>query len=470
MLENNTGMLFENKSHVEIDPDQMQAWLYLVQPKDGTEYTEEDIYQLLKAKNIVYGLHKSNLKAVVKKKIYAKKVLIAKGDTCTPTEPGYYEYHVSPVKIVETKIVTDGNIDYRTMEPLPDIVMGDKIATYYPSIVGENGISVTGEVVKAEPEIDLAPLRGDVLERVEQKILKVYYANNFGRINIKNGYVDIRSQYDINEDVTNVSGFIEFAGDIVVYGNVGTGAHIKADRHVIVKGSVEGATIEAGGDIIMQQGINGGNQAKLTAGDHIYADFIEYSEVIAGGNIQSNVIMNSKVSVKGEVILTGREGYIIGGTTHAYKGITAMQFGNEMELPTQLHVGYNETDYRELLVINRKVKKTKEELDKVSLSLATLMQSMQKNPNASVIQKNQLQVMTVEKTEVEESYNGLVARQAELQLEVDGGQGGVITCNGKIYRGVRVSIGKEVLSIFKTTSFMKYENENGMITPTVVVY
>lgn len=53
------------------------------------------------------------------------------------------------------------------------------------------------------------------------------------------------------ENVDTSTGDIEYEGSVLVNGNVLTNFSIKAQGHVEIRGVVEGARIEAGGDIII---------------------------------------------------------------------------------------------------------------------------------------------------------------------------------------------------------------------------
>ena len=55
------------------------------------------------------------------------------------------------------------------------------------------------------------------------------------------------------------------------------------------------------------------NKGILKAQGNIITKFIENAEVIAGGYINTNSILHSKVSAKGDIIVSGRRGFVTGG-------------------------------------------------------------------------------------------------------------------------------------------------------------
>ena len=87
-----------------------------------------------------------------------------------------------------------------------------------------------------------------------------------------------------------------------VAGNVEDGFSVKASGKIEVHGTVGKAEIDAEGDIIVNQGITGRNEAKIRAGRSLWSRFIENATVSAGELIiVSDGIMNSNVSSKKKI-------------------------------------------------------------------------------------------------------------------------------------------------------------------------
>ena len=72
-------------TYLRIEEDEMAAWLYLTPPAEGQTYTKRDLENYLELNGVVKGYHSSNLSAMVKKKVYDREILVAKGaDTTMP--------------------------------------------------------------------------------------------------------------------------------------------------------------------------------------------------------------------------------------------------------------------------------------------------------------------------------------------------------------------------------------------------
>ena len=84
------------------------------------------------------------------------------------------------------------------------------------------------------------------------------------------------------------------------------------------------------------------NKAVIKAGGNIVSKFIEsVSLVEAGGNIEADSILHSKVVAKGTINANGRNGLIIGGDVKSTSLIKAKTIGNEMGTATVVGVGVN---------------------------------------------------------------------------------------------------------------------------------
>lgn len=59
---------------------------------------------------------------------------------------------------------------------------------------------------------------------------------------------------------------------------------------------IEGACIEAGGNIIIARGMNGMAKGILKAGGNIVAKFLENATVSAGGYVNTESILHSNVT------------------------------------------------------------------------------------------------------------------------------------------------------------------------------
>ena len=238
-------------TYLRVEDDDMTAWLYLAPPEEGQVYTKRELEDYLELNGVIKGFHSSNLSAMVKKKVYDREILVAKGQEAVPGQDGYFEYLFSPEEHVGPVIRDDGTVDYSSMSALQNVHKGDKVAVYHYAVPGVDGYTVRGTVLKATLARDLPPMRGKGITRENG----VYYALNDGKIEVKDGKIDIQNVHEIIGDVDAITGKIEFFGDVIINGNVDGGVTIRAGRNIEIHGTTGGASVFAGGDVLLPRGI-----------------------------------------------------------------------------------------------------------------------------------------------------------------------------------------------------------------------
>lgn len=452
-------------TYLRIDEDEMAAWLYLTPPAEGQTYTKRDLENYLELNGVIKGYHSSNLSAMVKKKVYEREILVARGAETKPGMDGYFEYLFAPEEHVGPKVNEDGSVDYSSMSALQNVHKGDKVAVYHYAVQGVDGYTVVGGQMKADPVRDLPPMRGKGITRENG----VYYAQSDGKIEVKEGKIDIQNVHEIMGDVDAIIGKIEFFGDVIINGNVEGGIVIRAGRNIEVHGTTGAASLFAGGDVMLTRGIQGGG--KISARGNVFAEFIENTTVDAGGLVQANVILNAKVSAKDKVISIGKRGAIIGGSVHALKGIEAMTAGNDVELKTALHCGYAPESFDKLLEARRKEAELKEKLSKLVDTMTEALRekrmrgaSTSKNTEASLLEWNRL------KDEYFVELDKVGKEREELESTMEEGRDSYIKIDGNIYRNVVIGINAEQMTLDRNTCFMRYAAEKGVIEGTVIIH
>lgn len=452
-------------TYLRVDDDKMAAWLYLTPPAEGQVYTKRELESYLEQSGVVKGYHSSNLSAMIKKKVYDREILVAKGEESRPGKDGYFEYLFAPKEHEGPAIREDGTVDYSSMSALQNVHKGDKVAVYHYAVPGEDGYTVLGEVLKASPSRDLPPMRGKGITRENG----VYYAQSDGKIEVKDGKIDIQNVHEIIGDVDAIIGKIEFFGDVIINGNVEGGITIRAGRNIEVHGTTGAANLFAGGDVLLSRGIQGGG--KISARGNVYAEFIENTTVEAGGIVQSNVILNSKVSARDKVITNGKKGAIIGGHVHALRSIEAMTAGNDVELKTVLHCGYQPEAFDMLLETRRRETEIKDKLSRlVDTMTEALREKRMRGANTSRTTEASLSEWNRLKDEYFAELDKIGKEREELEMTMEEGRESYIKVDGNLYRNVVIGINAEQMTMNRNTCFMKYTADKGVIEGTVIIH
>ena len=450
-------------TYLRVEPDAMSAWLYLTPPDQGQFYTKNDLVTYLEHKGIVKGFHSSNLSAMIKKKVYNREILVAQGQQSIDGKDGYFEYLFTPEEYGVPKIRKDGTVDYTNMSALQNVHKGDKVAVYHYAIQGVDGYTIYGGELKAKPAKDLPPMRGRGIMREDN----IYYAQMDGKVEAKQGKIDIQNVHEISGDVTMIIGKIEFFGDVIINGNVESGVVIRAGRNIEVHGTTGCASLFAGGDVILSRGIQGGG--KISARGSVFADFIENTTVEAGGMVHSNTILNAHVAAKDKVVTSGKKGCIIGGYVHGLKGIEAITAGSDVEVKTVLHCGYEMQEYEKLLEVRHKESDIKEKLSElVDTMTETLREKRMRGSNTSAASEAKLAEWNKMKDDYFAELDSVERERESLEEIMEQSKGACIKVDGNLYRNVIISINAEQLLVDKETRFMKYSANNGVIESSVL--
>ncbi len=453
------GSRLQEKSYVRLSDDRMEAWMYLAEPsgeEDG--YKIDTLMEMLQNEGVTTGYLMPRLTAMCKKGVYQREILVAKGKPVQEGEDGYYEYFFSPDNIkTGPAIREDGSVDYSSMNMLQSVRAGDVLAEYHPAVAGEDGYTVSGEVLKSRPIKELQPLRGMSVERREN----TYYAKSAGKIEMKNGNIDIRMLHEIPGDVdlaTNAR--IEFFGDIEIGGNVSAGVVIRAGRNLMIEGTVESAEIFAGGDIVLKRGVQGNMKGRVRARGNIYANFIEQCNVNAELNIEANYILNANVKAGNRIIVRGKRGSIVGGKVSALGGVEAFNLGNSSEVRTIIHAGYEREIYDRYTKWVEKEKEIKEKLEDILEKMEALIKSRQFQGESA---EGSLLMLNSKKDEYFKRLDEIGEEIGHCLKHIEKGRGARINVEGKSFKSVILSIGNYSRQITGEEQYATYRILRGEI-------
>lgn len=348
---------------IEISKDQTAAYLEIIGDMRGISRME--ILKALRSMGITYGIQYDKIDQIVSGNSFRKNILIAKGVPVRHGADGWYEYFFRTEVARTPKELADGNIDYRNVEWFETVVVGQKLAYYHPALSGENGTTVTGESIPARKGKEQSILTGTGFQRLADG--RTYIAMMQGIVTIQETYLNV-SNLLVMEEVNLTTGDVDFDGNVLVQGNVGCGAKIRATGDVVVQGFVEAAQIFCGGNVFLQQGMNGAGSGYIHADNDVIGYFFEAAEVDAYGNIQGDYFLNCRMHAQGNVNVTGKKGTLVGGFVFAEKGLKAYELGNQAGLSTTVKLGMVER-------LTQREKEIDNLIHNVSMELYTLSNS-----------------------------------------------------------------------------------------------
>lgn len=432
-MSNNTQ---ENKSTVRISEERTEAYLILCPPEEGVEYKTSDLEELLELHNVVEGIEKKTLQQMIDQKVYFKETLVAQTKPAVDGIPGTFEFLFNTECIHKPKILPDGSVDYSSISEVETVNEGDEIVRYHPATKGEDGMDVYGNVITAKSGREQPQIKGKGFHVSEDK--RIYTAAVAGKITYVNERLVITNLLEVEGDVSHVTGNIDFIGDVVIRGNVITGMSVRASGSITVNGHVEGASLYAGKEIILKNGMQGGGRGKIHCPGNVSGKFFEQTTIKAGGNVNANAILNCTIMAEGEVIVSGKLGVIVGGITRAIKGISATTIGNMSEVKMELIIGVDNELFVKIGLLDERLRPLLEEKKKIETGITQIDQMLQKQAIPDLQQKK-LQLIRA-KISRETEIMTLTEEKAKYQNWIEDSQRARLVVRKSIYRGTKLVI------------------------------
>ncbi|HHY39634.1 MAG TPA: DUF342 domain-containing protein [Syntrophaceticus sp.] len=352
---------------IDISEDEMEAVCTLYPPLgDGKPVTREQLQRILDSKNIIYGIDEEKINEITSSGKAVRSCVIAKGLQIKKGKDASIQFNSSITEDnPKPKVLDDGRVDYYDLGLIHNVVKGEVIARKIPAVPGSNGVTVTGKLLKPPPPKDIPLPRGKNTV-VSDDGLKLM-ANTSGHVEIRSGRICVFPVYVVPGDVDFSTGNIDFIGSVQVMGSVRNGFSVKAEGNVEIMGRLEGGYINAGGNIVVKEGIVGQGKGNIKAGGSVYARFLENAQVDAGKDVLvGDTIMHSTVRAGGRIIVSGKKGKIVGGLCFAGLEIEAKVVGSIMEVATELEIGISSQDLNKLQLLFEKENKIKEQLQKIN--------------------------------------------------------------------------------------------------------
>ncbi len=455
---------------VEISDDEMKAFIRVTAPgPGGADLSEDDIVNFLKTNGVMHGIDEERVSAFVDHPAYQEPIKIAEG---TPPKHGQdaqiqYEFEVDPNK-VHLKENQDGKVDFKELNLIQNVVKDQPLARKTPPEPGEDGRTVTGQYLPARDGKDVEMGLGNNTTVAENGT--VVKAAASGQVLLMNGKITVETVLVIPGDVSTSTGNVSGLGAVIIKGNVEDGFSVSAQANIEVHGYVGKANLDAGGDVVVHQGINGGgegmeNYGNVKSGKSVWTKFITNARVDAGDSVMvTDGIVNSEVTASRKILCKGQRAKIVGGHLRAAEAINAATLGSRGGAETILEVGYDPQTKEEIEELEVKQEELEKRFDDVDTNLQGLV--MQKKRKKKLTKERQKALMKLREQHAEikgelETVKSEIAKRQEYLATLQ--ESGKISASATVHPGVTVYIKDahlEANSTFNATSFIQ---EGGLV-------
>ncbi len=447
---------------VDISEDRMYAKArFYPASSNGHLLTKDEIIAALVKAGVKYGLDEEAVMEFLRERKYCTDYILAKATPPVQGRDAEITYHFNTDLTLKPKRNEDGSVDFHQLDMISACHKGDLLATLTPMDPGKPGIDVYGVIMRPNKINNRVLRHGNKIYLSEDGLQM--YSEVDGHVSLVEGRVFVSDTYEVHADVDASTGDIEYEGNVVVRGNVITGFSVRAKGDIEVNGVVEGAYIEAGGQIVLKRGMQGMNKGILRANGNIITKFLENAEVIAGGYVSTESILHSKVSAKGDIIVGGRRGFVTGGEIRSGTMISVKTAGSQMGTATLLEVGIDPRVLEEFRELEKKIANMLAEKEKIAQAILVIRKKMAINNQVSHERRDYIKQITQNNIILDAQIRDARKRYEELRIEVENNSSGCIKVSDIVYPGTKLVISNVVHFIREETHHSKFVRDRADI-------
>lgn len=447
-----------------VSANKLKVYLRVKYCEKGTLIDPQDIFDRLNEMNIIFGIKENDIINYCKNGEYFKELIAAEGLAPVHGIDARLEYNFKIDDSVEFKEKEDGTIDFKNINNIKSVTKGGLLCTLIPAIDGNLGKDVYGSDIPYSSGKDVA-LPSGKNTYVSEDNLRLY-ASVDGAIYINAKNIDINNVYTV-KNVDQSTGNIDFVGSVVVQCDVKAGFSVKAKDDIVVKGMVEGATLEAGRDILISNGMNGREVGTLTAQGNVTSKYLENATIKVGKSVYSDAIINCNVFAGENIILKGSRGAIIGGECVACESVQAKNIGTKNNIQTKIEIDlekylelHNHKQNQSLITkIKVDIDAKQSEADEINDKLNYLAPFIKKSPANEKLYK----LLILKKAEINKEINNLKTSLLEFDNNNKKITDHKIVCSGIMYGNTRIVIGWLRYIVREDLSYTKLYNDGSDI-------
>lgn len=448
---------------VDLSQDLMEAYVNIHPALGGQKVSSAQVFEALRAAGVTEGIDPAAVETAVAEQHTGGRFLVARGRPPVNGQDGSIAYLFETRGIAARPLeLEDGRVDYYNLNAVQTASAGQVLAVRTAPTAGSPGATVTGRPLGAKSGRDVRLPKGkntDVNPVNPDELVAIVS----GQVLLQAGKVSVLPVYEVRGDVDFGTGNIDFVGAVTVQGSVASGFTVRATGNVEVRGSVEAASILAGGDVIIHRGVQGGDRGRLS-GRNIQAKFIQNCRVEATGDVLvDEALMYADVSAQGRVEVRGSKGRIVGGFVRAVQSVSARVIGSKLGTRTEIQVGVNPDIRAEFEQLTRDLGARERQLEEVAKGVRVLKEAATGGRPLPGGDPERVGKLLAALSQLSEEVETMRTRREELDTIVNGGGPGLIKALDTVHPGVRVTIGPISLNIQDESAKALFYLESGEI-------
>jgi len=446
---------------VVVSGDELEASVRLLEPEHGGPMLGiDDVKRKLREADVTHGIDDEAISGWLIKKEYGEPYVIARAIPPKDGEDGSLIFHFSTdERTGRPREIGHGRVDYRSLDLYVPVEKDQVLITRTYATEGEPGTTVRGNPIRQKPGKEALMPRGKNIEVNEEKT--EMKSTSSGMVEFVNNAINVSNVYTVNGDCDISVGNIDFEGSVHISGSVRSGNTVKATDGINVGGSVEAATLIAGGNVEVKGGMQGSSKGKIEAGGAVSVMFIERGTIIADGPVTVDVSIHSKIETASSIQATGKRGAIIGGQAGAAGDITANFIGALSSTRTDIEVGFMPRKRNRLITLEKEMERL--DADKVKLNqLSAYLDRTKETMEQEMWEK--LYKSGVENRRTNEDDTAAVIDEMEaIRYEMEHATDSKVHVLETAFNGSRISIGSSTYKIIDDVSYATFKYDEGEV-------
>lgn len=430
----NSQHSFDAKVELNYLDNDMILKISLYPDLNGKNIELNYLLDLIKSENIKDVMMERVTEAyyLFQKRYIIKDVTIAKGIKPIKGKNARLILHFEEKIKDKTDEHSGGKVDYKEIHNIINVKKGELLITKIPATKGVPGVTVKGAIIPAEEgkDIEITVLEGvDVLENGRK-----YVAAIDGHVVFENLKLAVYPIYTV-KNVDYSVGNIDFLGTVHVLGDVLADFKIKASKDIVIDGICEDASLYAGENIYINQGIKGKLKNEMIVENDFVIRFAENAKIAAKRNVVvKNYILNCRVKAGDKVVALEGKGQIAGGIIETYNGIECLELGSLGSEKFKVVTGVNPFFIELIKSKEEELEKFISNINKIDEVLKNINLKDEKVKNNENVKKMLLmrkklgQKIETIKNEINEYKNKIFNKKAKIRVK------------GVVYSGVDIKI------------------------------
>lgn len=363
---------------LNISPDKMAAHLTIEPHDDGAIITVEEIINYLNRENVICGLNEEIVKTAVENKSWGLEILVAEGKKPIRGKDGEINYFFDPDPGNAPKEKEDGSLDFHHLNKIQNISSGEKLAELIPPVEGEPGMNVLGEPLIVDKVKSAKLLKGKNTTYNDDKSAVISEID--GIIILKSdGTIEVSPECVVDGDVDHSTGDIDIKGDLKIDGDIKSGFKVSASGNIDIGGTVEEATVIAGGSVSVKGGFVGEGGGLIRAGGDVSIKFINRQRVESGGYIEIyEEARGTKLTTAGTLLINKGKGIFAGGEARAATAMEVNILGSPQNVNTLVVVADTSKLIEKIATRQKEIEGLNEKMEEISKKIMLLTRKAKK--------------------------------------------------------------------------------------------